>query len=111
MSSNPHDPGSQKPEPLYDYLRRRLLTQRERLAVAAIEHTAHDLPAADLLWQAVHETEEALRKSYPPLWKRHQGEWIAADAARLHSAENPAPDVCRICRKRSSPAEEMRPAS
>ncbi|MGY1987137.1 hypothetical protein ACI792_13010 [Blastococcus sp. SYSU DS0669] len=111
MPSNPPDPGSQKPEPLYDYLRRRLLAQRERLSVAAIEHTAHDLPGGDLLWQAVHDTEEALRKSYPRLWERHQDEWVTTDAARLHSVENPAPDVCRICRERSGPVEEMRPAS
>lgn len=76
---------------------RRLLRHREQLAVAAIEHTGHDLPGADWLWQCVHRVEEEVRRDYPAVWAQRNAAWAVRDGARLHTAEHPRPDACRIC--------------
>ena len=108
--NNEPTPGVPAPEPLRDYRLRKLLTRRESLATAAAEHLAHDL-IADPLWQAVDQVEEQLRREFPTIWEASYADWVAADAARLHSPDRPAPDSCWICRQRQDPEEEFRPAS
>ncbi|MGY1762333.1 hypothetical protein ACI79G_14935 [Geodermatophilus sp. SYSU D00779] len=111
MTPNSHPQSANAPEPLRDYQLRKLLTRRQALADAAVEHLCHDLPGADLLWQAVGRVEDRLRREYPAVWARSNGDWVATDAARLHTADRPAPDSCRICRQWQVPDVEVRPAS
>lgn len=108
--TNPYPAGASAPEPLRDYQLRKLLTRRERLADAAAEALGHDLPGADLLWQAVHQVEERLRQDFPAVWALSNTDWVAADAARLHTADQPQPESCWICRQQQ-PDTEIRPAS
>lgn len=54
----------------------RLLKRRQTLATAAGEHTAHDLPGVELLWQAVHATEERIRERFPDTWSEQYPGWI-----------------------------------
>ena len=108
--TNEPNPSVPMPEPLRDYQLRKLLTRREQLATAAAEHLAHDL-IADPLWQAVDQVEEQLRREFPAVWEKSYADWVAADAARLHSPGRPAPDTCWICRQRQDPEAEFRPAS
>jgi len=109
--SNEHPEGVTAPEPLRDYHLRRLLTRRQQLADAGVELLCHDLPGADLLWQGVHQVEERLRVEFPAVWEQSYAGWIANDSARLHSADQPAPDACWICRQRQAHEAESRPAS
>lgn len=109
--NNESPAGAVAPAPLRDYRLRKLLTRRQQLADAGIELLCHDLPGADLLRQAVHQVEELLRQDFPAVWAESNAEWVAADAARLHSADRPAPEACWICRQRQSPDVEVRPAS
>ncbi len=76
----------------------RLLAHREELATAAVEHLAHDLPGAEVLFRAVHLVEELLRVEFPATWQEHYTDWIHRDADRLHSPNRPRPDACRVCR-------------
>ncbi len=103
-------PDATAPEPLRDYQLRKLLTRREKLADAASEALGHDLPGADLLWQAVQQVEERLRQDFPAVWVLSNAEWVAADAARLHTPDRPQPKSCWICRQQQ-PDTEIRPAS
>lgn len=75
----------------------RLLRRREALAQVAVEHTGHDLPGADLLWQAVHDTEQQLRGRFPRVWQHRNADWVIQDAERLHTSDQPKPEHCRIC--------------
>ncbi|GEL99769.1 hypothetical protein [Cellulomonas terrae] len=75
----------------------RLLHRRNRLATAAIEHLAHDLPGADLLWQEVHKVEERVRIQFPAVWAIENASWVVQDGERLHTADSPRPADCRIC--------------
>ncbi len=109
--SNEHPQGGAAPEPLRDYQLRKLLTRRQRLADAGVELLCHNLPGADLLWQGVHQVEERLRVEFPAVWAESYAGWIAGDAARLHSPDQPAPDACWICRQRQAPPAGIRPAS
>ena len=111
MTPNSHPQGGNAPEPLRDYQLRKLLTRRQALADAAVEHLCHDLPAADLLWQAVGRVEDRLRREYPAAWALSNADWVAADGARLHTADRPSPESCRICRQWHVPDAEVRPAS
>jgi hypothetical protein len=111
MNPKPSAPDANAPEPLRDYRLKKLLVRRQSLSTAAIEHLCHDLPGADLLWQAVHQTEEQLRHEYPEVWTQSNTEWVAADAARLHSPDRPAPDACWLCMQRYVPGAELRSAS
>ena len=103
--------GAVAPEPLREYKLRKLLTRRQKLADAGIELLCHDLPGADLIWQAVHQVEELLRRDYPEVWAKSNADWVAADAARLHTPDKAAPEACWICRQRQSPDAGIRPAS
>ncbi len=109
--TNEHPEGVPAPEPLRDHRLRKLLTRRQKLADAGVELLCHDLPGADLLWQAVHQVEERLRAEFPAVWAQSYTDWISDDAARLHSAARPAPDTCWICRQRQPPSAGIRPAS
>ncbi|MGY1669773.1 hypothetical protein [Geodermatophilus sp. SYSU D00710] len=109
--SNEQPEGVAAPEPLRDYQLRKLLTRRQKLADAGVELLCHDLPGADLLWQAVHQVEECLRAEFPDVWAQSYAGWIADDSARLHSPDQPAPYACWICRQRQPPRAGIRPAS
>ena len=111
MTLNSHTQGASTPEPLRDYRLRKLLVRRQALADAAVEHLCHDLPGADLLWEALHRVEDQLRRECPAVWARSNADWVATDAARLHTADRPAPESCRICRQWHVPGVEVRPAS
>ena len=78
--------------------RHQLLAHREELATAGVEHLGHDLPGADVLFRAVHLVEELIRVEFPATWQEHYADWISRDADRLHDAETPRTDTCRICR-------------
>lgn len=84
--------------------RARLLSRREQLATAAIEHTSHNLPGADLIWQAVQQVEEDLQERFPATWARRNADWANRDAARLHAPDQPRPDDCRLCARSDSMA-------
>jgi hypothetical protein len=103
-------PGASTPQPLRDYRLRKLLNRRLSLAKAAAEHLSHDL-ITDPLWQAVDQVEEQLRREFPAVWEKSYTDWVATDAARLHTADRPAPDSCWICRQRQDPEAKIRPAS
>ncbi|MGY1651750.1 hypothetical protein [Geodermatophilus sp. SYSU D01119] len=111
MTLNSHTQGAVTPEPLRDYRLRKLLVRRQALADAAVEHLCHDLPGADLLWKSLHRVEERLRQEYPAVWAQSNDEWVAADAARLHTAGRPASESCRLCRQWHVSDVEVRPAS
>ena len=111
MTPNSHTQGASTPEPLPDYRLRKFLVRRQALADAATEHLCHDLPGADLLWESLHRVEERLRQEYPAVWARSYAEWVAADAARLHTARRPASESCRLCRQWHGFDVEVRPAS
>ena len=106
-----HRAGAVAPEPLREYKLRKLLTRRQKLADAGIELLCHDLPGADLIRQAVHQVEELLRQDYPEVWAKSNADWVAADAARLHTPDKAAPEACWICRQRQSHDAGIRPAS
>ncbi|SDF60271.1 hypothetical protein SAMN05660662_2673 [Blastococcus aurantiacus] len=78
--------------------RHQLLAHREELATAAIEHLGHDLPGADVLFRAIHLVEQLISAEYPDTWQAHYPDWISRDADRLHNADTPRTDTCRICR-------------
>ena len=84
-------------QPAHRLLRRQLLEHRDQLSSAAIEHLAHDLPGADVLFRATHLVEELLRSRFPVTREQQYPEWIRSDADRLHLADTPRPDVCQIC--------------
>jgi hypothetical protein len=96
--------GAQTPEPttipagegLGRLKLRRLLRLRERLATAAVEHLAHDLPGADALWEALGRLEDQVQEHFPAVWRELYPQWVEQDAARLHTAANPS-GTCRIC--------------
>lgn len=111
MTLNPSTRGVNTPEPLHDYRLNKLLARRESLASAAIEHECHNLPGADQLWQAVQHLEEQVRHDHPQVWAQFNTDWVAADAARLHSPDQPAPDACWLCKQRYTPEVELRSAS
>lgn len=105
MSPTNHPPTGQ-PLPTYAgtdrVLRLKLIRSRERLASAATEHLAYDLPGADLLWQQLHEVEELLRIRFPDTWRQHYAQWVTADAAALHSGGDPHPASCPICARQAT---------
>ncbi|MGY1914408.1 hypothetical protein [Blastococcus sp. SYSU DS0973] len=111
MTPNSHAQGASTPEPLRDYRLRKLLVRRQVLADAAVEHLCHDLPGADLLWESLHRVEERLRQEYPAVWAQSNADWVAADAARLHTAGRSAAETCRLCRQWHVSDAEVRPAS
>lgn len=78
--------------------RHQLLAHREELATAAVEHLGHDLPGSDVLFRAVHLVEELIRVEFPATWQEHYADWISRDVDRLHDADTPRTDSCRICR-------------
>lgn len=75
----------------------RLLARRERVAEAAAAHTAHDLPGADLLWQALDDLEETIRHRFPQVWRDHFPNWVALDVERVPHPLGGLNRVCPLC--------------
>lgn len=81
----------------WDVLALPLLRRRSELALAASEHTGHELPGAEMLWREVAAVEDQIKVQFPKVWKRHLEEWLALDVARMHTEDEPRPAYCRLC--------------
>lgn len=89
------------------YRLQQLLRCREDLALAAAEHSNHDLPGSELLWQAVDEVEEHLRVLFPETWTLCYPQWVAEDVQRMHEPDQ-ASAQCRLCRPLPSPTQALK---
>jgi len=73
-----------------------LLVRRKRLAVRWTEEQSHHLPGADDLAHELAVVEQALSHCYPAVYNQQFAQWVAHDAALLHSAGTPS-ESCRLC--------------
>ena len=73
-----------------------LLIRRNRLAVRWAEEQSHLLSGADDLAHELAVVEQAISHCYPSVYDRKFADWVAHDAALIHSLENPVAS-CRLC--------------
>lgn len=90
----------------------RLVAQRDRLAIAAIEAAAHQLPIAPDLAQMQRRLEDDLESALPfNVWQELFPTWVMQDltaaAQPYHARVRPVPG-CTLCRSTAKPTLPLR---